>query len=177
MKIAKTTVEKLVITEVKNLDPISVIVEDFGPGQGKITITCFGDAWSHYWSHMGETNKLADFFCSCDEHYIARKLKNGIEDTISDDDPEALTRLLRGEIIKDRRLGDITREVARDYWDRAENYDAEFDGHELLYEVLGDEFWYRTPKKPNPDYEYLCLIIKTVQKAFKSQLSKEGASQ
>ena len=167
MKITESTVKKITITNVQDLDPVSVIAEDFGPGQGKITITCFGEAWSHYWSHMGETNKLADFFCSCDEHYLARKLKTGIKSEVDDDDPDALTELMRKEIIKDRREGDISKETARERWDRAENYDSRLDGHELLYEVFGDEYWYCTPKMPNPDYQYLCRIIKAVQAALR----------
>lgn len=172
MKISKSTVEKLVITDASmpeglgTLDPITVIAEDFGPGQGKITITCFGEAWSHYWSHMGERNKLADFFCKCDEHYLAGKLKTGINSEIDDDDPDALIALLQKEIIKDRRQGDINHETARDRWNQAQNYDPRWDGHDLLCEVLGDEYWYCTPKKPNPEYAYLCRIIKTVQAAL-----------
>lgn len=101
MKITESTVKKITITNVQNLDPVSVMVEDFGQGEGKITITCFGEAWSHYW----------------------------------------------------RREGDISKETARERW----------DSNELLYEVFGDEYWYCTPKKPNPEYQYLCRIIKTVQ--------------
>lgn len=51
-----------------------------------------------------------------------------------------------------------------------------YDGHELLYEVFGDEYWYRTPKKPNHEYEYLCQIIKTVQAAFKELTTSKVAS-
>ncbi|MFZ2269067.1 MAG: hypothetical protein WAV95_15940 [Azonexus sp.] len=169
MEIEESTVKKITIRNVQNLDPVAVMVEDFGPGEGKITITCFGEAWSHYWSHMGETNKLADFFCSCGEHYLAGKLKTGIRDEVDDDDPEALTALMRKEIIKDRREGDISKGVARERWNKAEGYDSRWDGHELLYEVFGDEYWYCTPKKPNHEYEYLCRIIKTVQAALSAR--------
>jgi len=169
MKIQKSTAEKLTITGVENLDPVAVIVEDFGPGQGKITITCFGDAWSHYWSHMGEDNKLADFFCGCDEHYLAKKLKSGINSKIDDDDDEALEKLLKVKIIEGRKDDSFNKNQARDLWDRTKCVEASNPSahSDLLYDVLGDEWWCCTPKKPNPGYEYLCRIIKTVQAAMK----------
>lgn len=171
MNITKSTVEKIIITGAErfpgcgSLDPISVIVEDFGPGQGKITITCFGEAWSHYWSHMGETNKLMQFFTQCDNDYIVGKLKTGISHEIDDEDDDRLTELLRKEIIKDRRSGDLRKEIARDYWDDTQwvSWDSRAD---LCYKILGDDWWYMTPKKPNPDYLYLCEIIRAIKAAF-----------
>ena len=35
-----------------------------------------------------------------------------------------------------------------------------------MNELMGDEWWYRLPQKPNPDYVYLCRIIRTVQEAL-----------
>lgn len=174
MKISRSTVEKIVITDAQSpeglgkLDPITVIAEDFGPGQGKITITCYGDAWSCYWGSMGEKTKLAEFFCGCDEHYLAGKLKTGIDDKIDDDDEEAMSRVLRAKIIKRRRKERFTKEEARDLYDKTAYYNHHHDGTDLLYEVLGDEWWYLTPKKPNPQYEYLCRIINAVKAAFSS---------
>ena len=52
MNIEKGVVEKLVITGASltdgrgTLDPIAVMVEDFIPGAGRITITCCGEAWT-----------------------------------------------------------------------------------------------------------------------------------
>lgn len=171
MKISKSTVEKLVITDAQmpeglgTLDPITVFAEDYGPGQGKITITCFGEAWSHYWSHMGEKTKLAEFFRKCDEDYLAGKLKTGIQDEIEDDDEEGLTASLRDRIIKDRRIGDLDKNEARELWDDAGRVDWH-DRADICYRVFGDEWWHLTPQKPNHEYVYLCRIIKTVQAAL-----------
>lgn len=169
MRVKHSMVNKLTITDVTGLDPITVYAEDFGPGQGKITITCFGEAWSHYWSHMGETTKLADFFCSCDEDYLAHKLKTGIDDEIDDDDSELLEQLLKKEIIKDRLTTGIGKDRARELWKRVVALDPHdiTEKSDLCFEVLGDEWWYRTPKKPNPNYQYLCCIINAVKAALR----------
>lgn len=165
MQIEESTVTKLTIRDVPNLDPVAVIVEDFGPGQGKITITCFGEAWSHYWSHMGENTTLADFFCKCDEGYIAGKLKTGINSEVEDDDEDKLTAALRAQIIQDRRAGEYGTREARELWDDA-GYVEWYNRADLCYKVFGDEWYYMTPQKPNHEYVYLCRIIKAVQAAF-----------
>lgn len=181
MKITESMVRKLVITEASRreglgtLDPISVIVEDYGPGEGKITITCFGEAWSNYWSHMGENNTLMDFFLKCDKHYLVGKLKTGIEDRIADDDQDALERLLRERVIELRRKDDINKDTARETWGIIPLVDASNPGASdtLLYDLLGDEWWYCLPKKPNPAYEYLCDIVEAVKGAFKQLKEKK----
>ena len=57
----------------KALDPVTIYLEDFEPGKGMITMFCYGKAWTRYWGGMGNSN-IADFFCGCDEHYIAKNL-------------------------------------------------------------------------------------------------------
>lgn len=169
MKVTKSTVEKMTITEVPNLDAVAVMVENFGPGAGKITITCFGEAWSGYWGAMGEQNTMATFFCKCDKHYLANKLKTGIKSEIDDEEEGALRTALRTQIIKNRRSGGLTHEKARVHWSVA---DLPTDAYgrpdpDVFYEIFGDEWYLHLPKKPNPDYEYLCQIIEATQAAFK----------
>ena len=69
MKITETQVTKLQISDIKHLDPVNVLLEDFGPGQGKITIECFGKAWTSYWNAMWKENTIDKFFCDCDNEY------------------------------------------------------------------------------------------------------------
>lgn len=169
MKITKSTVEKLTIRDVKNLDPVAVMIEEFGEGQGKITITCFDDCWTYFWGAMGKQNTLATFFCSCDEHYLARKLKSGIDNTVTDESEDALTKALRAEIVRRRRGHDMSRIRARDLWGDA---DVPTDPYgrpdpDIFSAVFGGEWYEHLPTKPNPDYEYLCRIIKTVQEALR----------
>lgn len=174
MKITTVPVEKILITDVPNLDSIAVYLEDLGPECGKITITCFDDCWSHFWGAMGKGSNIRKFFLSCDEHYLARKFDSNIDDTV--DDPDKLVEEAKKEIISDRRNGSHTKSEARKLWDTAERdlYDLwhEFNGQggetyrDLMYDIFGDEFWYKIPKTPNYKYEYLCRIINTVKEAL-----------
>ena len=186
MKIEQSQVTKLMITGAKmpdglgTLDPIAVIVENFEPGAGKITITCFGEAWSSYWGCMGETHTMESFFCKADKHYLAGKLKTGIKDRVRDTNPATVEQSLKSEIIKDRREGRHNHEDARDLWQLAEllseniaNNQVGDQESDLLYTVLGDEWWYSLPMVPNPEYEYLCNIIEAIKAAF--QQLKESA--
>ena len=42
MDIQQSTVKKLLITGVESLDPVSVFFENYGDGQGKVVIECYG---------------------------------------------------------------------------------------------------------------------------------------
>ena len=54
------------------LDPITVIIRDFG-GSGQIIVECFGAAWSHWFGAIG-TKTLCTFIAGCDAGYLADKL-------------------------------------------------------------------------------------------------------
>jgi hypothetical protein len=176
MKLATSQITKLVITDVKGMDPISVMAEDFGPGAGKITITCWGEAWTHYWSHMGEQNTMRSFFLKASTSYLIGKLKTGIRSRVDDENDEALSLAMRKWIIAHRRDGGLTAEEARAQWDQAEL--VTFGDHvDLCREVFGDEWWEHLPKKANPDYEHIGKIVDTVKAAFalESLQQKEAA--
>lgn len=172
MQIAKSTIEKITITGAQrregfgHLDPIAVMIDDYGQGAAKVTITCFGEAWSHYWSHMGEGVSLMDFFIKASDDYIVCKLKTGIDDQVQDLDPDKMEKALKAEIIRLRREYTLSRECARDYWDRA-GWVGEADYADIFSDVFRDEWWYSLPQKPNHDYEYLKDIVRAVKAAFK----------
>lgn len=171
MQIEQTQLTKLTLTELEALDPVSVIVEDYEPGKGKIIIECYGESWSAFWGSMGG-RCLADFFCSCDEHYIAKKLSSVSADI---DDFHALTKKARSEIIQLRREGELDKLDARSLWDKADELEDQFSvehNAEAMHQIFGDDWWYRIPQKPKPNYVYLCRIIKAVQAAFQ-QLKPE----
>lgn len=143
MKIECTQVTKLVLSELDRLDPVAVIAEDIGPRQGKITITCYGKSWTAYWGGMGNST-ISDFFCSCDEHYIAKNLSD-IDSEIYDID--AIRKAAKEKGV------DCYRD---DPWNDYEFMNAIYGGD--MYE------WYDSlPMMANPEYEYLCRIIKAVQ--------------
>ena len=62
------------IDPAKNLDPIRVIIEDYGCG-GRIIIECFGRAWSCFWQDMGMS--LASFFLQANVDYLEGWLHHG----------------------------------------------------------------------------------------------------
>lgn len=171
MKAELSTVRKLNLTDLMGephkLDPVTVILEDFEPGKGKIIIECYGESWSAFWGSMGRT--IAEFFCRCDEHYLANKL-SGISGDIPDYD--ALSGTARKEVCRLRRDEDIAKSDARDLFDDAGRFSDAESVHDLdgsaMQEIFGDEWWHAIPTKPNPAYEYLCRVIKAVQAGIKS---------
>lgn len=155
MKIENTQVTKLVLSGLDRIDPISVFAEDYGKGRGRITITCYGKAWTSFWGAMGDRT-ISQFFCSCDEHYLAGNLSN-IDSTVYDIDE--LEKQAEEKGIKFHR---------DDPWHDYEFMDAMYGGD------MGE--WHSAlPEKPNPDYEYLCRIIKAVQAGFLEQADRKAA--
>lgn len=55
------------------LDPVTAFLEDFAPGQGQLTLVCWGRAWSHYWGAMGDGD-LRWFILGCSTGYLVEKL-------------------------------------------------------------------------------------------------------
>ena len=178
MKIQTTQVTKYKLTELEALDPVSVICEDLGPRQGKIIIECFGESWSAYWGGMGQRN-IVEFFCSCNEHYLAKNLSS-IDSSVPDYDN--LDQWLKSSIIKGRRDREFEKSEARELFDEVSLWcenDERFlhseTGHRLCVKVIGDEWWYCIPTKPNHEYEYLCRIINAVKDALKTTIQDKAA--
>lgn len=169
MKITEERIRRITVSEVQGLDPIRVMLEDIGPGQGRINIECWGQSWASYWGHMGKLT-IAQFFCSCNEGYLAGNLAPNLPDAIFD--PQHLSDHLKSKVIKKRRKHRLTHEEAREQFDEIEYtcFPETIDGlwamSDTMETLLGDEWWYRLPEKPNPDYQYLTRIIKTVQAAL-----------
>ncbi|MGP4843359.1 hypothetical protein ACTXGQ_04440 [Marinobacter sp. 1Y8] len=171
MQVQLSTVQKLQLTQLQEaspfrLDPVTVILEDFELGKGKIIIECFGDSWSAFWLAMGKRD-IATFFCRCDEHYIAKNL-SGISCGIPD--YSKLTETAKQEVCRLRRDGELTAEESRSLFvDATQFADAEsvgdLDGNAMRV-IFGDDWWHAIPEKPNPDYQYLCRIIKAVQEGI-----------
>lgn len=174
MKVEQSKVTKLRITEVENLDPITVFLEDFGPGKGQITIQCYGKSWTSYWGAM-DGRTIAEFFCDSDEHYIAKNLSQ-IDASVPD--YEALAELAKAEVCKLRMARELDHREARRLFDEINDSPLTGDDDEakawltydqsIMSEIFGYEWWCSIPWKANPEYEYLCRIILAVQAAIKS---------
>jgi hypothetical protein len=61
------------ITDLQGLDPIRVSYHDIAPGQGRLTVECFGRCWAYYWGAMGKRDLML-FVSECDADYITNAL-------------------------------------------------------------------------------------------------------
>lgn len=147
MKIIETTIKKLALIDITGLDPISVFLEDFKPGQGKLTVECFGDAWSHYWGGMGERD-FVGFLTTANADYIAGKLF-----------PCELSRYV---VDYDK----ISAEIGEDV-----------DEHSLMLhedkvaDVYGGDWHHNLPNKQSHHWDYLYRIVVVIKEAIASQLA------
>lgn len=168
MEVKEEVIRRITISNVPNLDSIRVMLEDIGPGQGRINIECFGESWAAYWGGMGG-DTITQFFIGCDEHYLAEKLSN-ISPQVYD--PSGLKNSLKTELLGERRKRRVSGGYARQRFNSIESLELPETEEQLwsisreLEELIGEEWWYRIPKTPNPDYLYLTRIIKTVQAAL-----------
>lgn len=165
MKIESSTVVKLTITEAIALDPITVILEDISSGRGKIIIECYGKSWSACWGGMG-ARTVSQFFRSCNEDYLAEYLSDIAPGIV---DSESIKGACVKSVLAERRRRVIGREEARELYTEIEFAVVGDDGWadpKLMQKVFGDEWWYSLPSRPNPNYAYLCRIIRAVQDAL-----------
>lgn len=176
MKIEKTAVTKLLLTELENLDPITVVIENYAHGKGKIIIECYGQSWSSFWPAMGCS--IEEFFISCDDDYLAKNLQY-MQQTIDDED--AVQEMIWRAVLKSRRNGDISYCDAREIWENASIeilkdrlFTVDFDVCQKLF----DCYWYEIdmPQKQNPNYVYLCRIINAVQEGLKQHIGMKVAA-
>ena len=169
MVVKESTLTKLTIADVPNLDPINVIFEDYGPQRGKVTIEVCGDAWSYFWGAMGEGYTIKNFFLKAGTDYLVRKLKIGLDSTIDDDSQESLVLAAKKHILLIRRRNEITKNSARSIWDLVDEIGD--DGKDANYKILECIFgcdWYDSlPQKPNPHYQHLCRIVDTIKEALR----------
>ena len=174
MKVETSQVTKVVLKELDRLDPVTIVLENYEPGKGKIIIECYGQSWSSYWGGMSG-DPVEEFCCRCDEHYLAKNLAPGLNSTKKDLD--GLADHARDTICKERRALELTREEAREQFDLTERLECIDDLRDVdseMQQIFGDEWWYCVPDIPNPDYEYLCRIIKAVQEGLKTVIDQRG---
>lgn len=170
MKIEESKVKKLTVTEISGLDPISIFLEYFEKGKGKITITCYDKSWHSYWGAMGDRT-ITEFFLSCDEHYIAKNLSS-IESSV--EDYEKLSKEIKA-YYKDRYEDDEYEIV--DLYNDIDGLSDEksawdswlYSNNGIMTEVFGDDWYMFIPTRTNPQYKYLCRIINTTKDALRSK--------
>lgn len=140
MHITESKVTKLVLTNLERLDPVTVILEDLGKTQGKVTIDCYGKAWTCYWGSMGDGG-IAVFMNDANVQYIAGKLFGGDERVV---DYQAISDAIGSEVERDTMMW---------YLDE-------------LKETYGPDWMMDLPNKTSDDYAYLCRIVEAVKEAI-----------
>jgi hypothetical protein len=163
MKITFSTVEKLTVSGVPGFDAIALMIEPNSSTSGKVTITQFNKAWSYYWSHAG-TN-IKQFLIECSAEYLIGKFSPYLKPEIQDTDEEALKRVLKKEIIRQRREIMLNANRARELWSDATMISL-YEREKLFYEVFGDEYWYHHPTKTNHEYFHMEKMIHVIQSAL-----------
>lgn len=171
------TVEKIdvlsfVITGAERLDPVRVMIENYEPGKGRITITCYGKAWTAAWFAMGGDD-VQTFIKRVSNEYLIGYFDPQLRSTV-DDDNDANLLFVKSEIIKLRREREIDAVLAREMWYEAENADDVKEscccfgvGNKLL-NLFGDDPWYADwPTAPNPKYQYLERVLNAVRDGIK----------
>ncbi len=67
------------IEDAPGLDPVTVYVENYEPGKGRMVVTCYASAWTAFWGAMGADTTLEQFVASCSPEYVADNMVWGAD--------------------------------------------------------------------------------------------------
>lgn len=173
MDIQRNFVEKIKISDTESthgLDPVEIIIENYGEGRGKIIISCYVDSWTGYWGSMGGT--IEEFFQRVSNDYLIGKMSDSRE---AEPDTDADPDFLRSEIIRQRKSGHLDRVEAAAAWRYVDDFSP--DRNRLCYaetppelavlEGIDEPWYYPWPKKPNHNYDRLSRILDLVREVIK----------
>jgi hypothetical protein len=73
MHVATATGEVYLVSQLRTLDPITVLLQEFGGGKGRIVLECYGLAWTTYFGAMG-SETLREFVTTCSADYLANRM-------------------------------------------------------------------------------------------------------
>lgn len=107
---------------------------------------------------------MSEFFSQVSTDYLASKLTRSPR-TVTD--YGSIKSMLFKEICDRRKNDEFTKHYARGLWEEVvyADFDERLEESDLIFAVMGDDWWHCLPTKPNPDYEYLCKIIEVVKDA------------
>ena len=171
MKVNFSKARKMTIQDVPGLDPITVFLEDFAPGQGQITIVCWGEAWTHYWGAMGEKNDLMKFVSKCDNGYLMLKFMD--RQDLSEFDLEGTQKFAKQQILEERRQGYIGKRQARIKWNLINECDNQQS--EDWHGVFGENYWENFQTRPTHNAVWLDKILTVVKDVFKQTIEEQEA--
>lgn len=190
MNIEETLIKRFRVTDVENLDPVTIMLEDFEPGKGKIVIECWGRSWSSFWPAMGGRT-ISEFFTSCNDDYLIRNLAP--QTKTHEPDFEQFNKEIKQKICEMRRDsrgwefigGGLSKDLARQLYDIEswEDYITENPYEPILCPsgIDSDEFEgldfcdFDVPEKLSTEYLYMQLIVRTVKAALSSTKHQKAA--
>lgn len=162
MKWTESTVTKLLIKDVDGLDPITIYIENYSLGQGKLTIVICGESYSAHWNAMGN-NTLEQFVLKSDNHYLSKNLASRA--ALSEPDYDGFITHAKKELIEQRKMWGGKKEEIRELWSKlteiepSKEYFHNALNHQRLHEIAGDDWWHLIPEVDSSLYKYLCKIL------------------
>lgn len=199
MKLETSTVLKLRLTELQNLDPLNVYLEDLGrracpiegnpdywTGQGQLTVRCYDQSWTAFWGGMGQQS-LVEFVASCNVHYLLNCLNRGLQPTKFC--AQSVQKYARQRVCEQRRGKYLTKDEAREIWydlavlDGISHPDGIWANAQLMQDAIGDD-WQEDLRcgkadAPNDDYLYLERIVSALKQGltlYLEQTNEAGPS-
>ncbi|EIM1710235.1 hypothetical protein JFQ88_004132 [Aeromonas dhakensis] len=179
MKIVTSTIQKVWIPESDDLDPITVYLENYEPGRGKITIECWGKAWSAAWPAMSKRS-IEQFFIDTGVPYLVGCLAPGVESEVLNPDLDELRAKVCRDIFSRRRTHHFDKDMRRELYEQAQVLEIssnDCSDYELMAAVYGCEWWRDGPdelKVPNQQYVHLCRVIEAVKEGLKAYIHQQA---
>lgn len=96
MKIEESLVKKIYVSEIDSLDPITILVEDFGEGHAEVIIKCWDKSWIAYWGAMG--GDVKEFFSRVNVSYLVNCFDRGIRSESDEKDVYAMKETFEQKI-------------------------------------------------------------------------------
>lgn len=181
MKIETAQVTKITLTDLlitHRLDPITIILEDYAPWQGKIIVECYGQSWSTFFGSMGEP--IANFCASVSADYLANRFYGGPH---SVNDFDSMKAMAIKEVIKMRRQRDLSADDARDLFDEINDRwpetedEAWYQHGKMMVRLFGDDWHCQIPQKTSEEYQYVLRTVRAVQEGLAMYVKmKQGAT-
>ncbi|MBJ2286766.1 MULTISPECIES: hypothetical protein [Pseudomonas] len=170
MQVMASTIQKVEISEIKALDPVTCILQDLGRYSGSITVSCAGRSWMRQWNNTG-ANSIAEYIGWQDAEYLACALAPMISATVYD---ESMLVAYAKKVVLERRLGksldydSLDKEDARRLYNACDSLRGyvtfESLPSALMTDLFGDEWFYAAghAQGPNPSFEYVKRISQAV---------------
>ncbi len=127
MKIEHKLVKSIKVSGLDSLDPIEILISEYGEGAADVTIKCYGESWTSYWGSMG--GNVKEFFTRTNVSYLVNCFERGIRADSDVKDTSAMQETFRKKmreyILYRRREDYILKEDARKAWDEIDNIGME----------------------------------------------------